>query len=82
MPVAPWDEYTQWDYKVAYRRFLDDMDAEICPWKCFEKLELKDALSLNSDIAQLNSTELVSNQTDTYPPHNTVNIHLYTSDIL
>ena len=32
MSVTPWDEYTQWDYKIAYRRFLDDMDAEICPW--------------------------------------------------
>ena len=53
MSVAPWDEYTQWDYKIAYRRFLDDMDAEICPWKCFEKLELKDALNLHQPSCDL-----------------------------
>ena len=44
----PWEQYTKWDYKEAYRRFLDDTDIEICPWVRFEDLELKTALNLNA----------------------------------
>ena len=46
--ILPWEQYTQWEFKEAYRRFLDDTDIEICPWVRFEDLELKTALDLNA----------------------------------